>query len=233
MLGFRPLIPMMQVLLDPTHMVRAGASLTTTQSPTEVFVLRQWVCCRWLKQALTRPPIPRTKSPTGTKQPPPTDWSQFLLDPLILQQFYAQVFQRDSVQSLEVCTYIRSFLDLPQPLPPFQNTPHRDPTRLQRLDHMFTRAQRLSSINSCRSKLHTGFPSDHYLLVTEIQVKLAQRKVKPSYSPKLDFSKVDQTLRDEFNRAMKDTAVSVGHAPDHTAKITFFTDGSASQKLKG
>ena len=163
------------------------------------------------------------------KTAPPTDWSQFLLDPLIMQQLYAHVFQQDSVQSLEVCTYIRSFLDLPQPLPPFQNTPPPDPTRFQRLDHMFTRAQWLSSINSCRSKLHTGFPSDHYLLVTEIQVKLAQRKVKPSYSPKLNFSKVDQTLRDEFNRAKKDTTVPVGPAPDHTAKLTFFTDGSGSK----
>ena len=92
-----------------------------------------------------------------------------------------------------------------------------------------TRSQWLSSINSCRSKLHTGFPSDHYLLVTEIQVKLAQRKAKPSYSPKLDFSKVNQTLRDEFNRALKDPPQPRGASSDHTAKITFFTDGSGSK----
>ena len=72
------------------------------------------------------------------KTAPPTDWSQFLLDPLIIQQFYAQVFKKDEVQSLEICTYIRSFLELPQPLPPYQNAPHPDPTRFQRLDHMFT-----------------------------------------------------------------------------------------------
>ena len=125
-------------------------------------------------------PNPTQQITYRDKTAPPTDWSQFLLDPLIMQQFYAHVFKQDEAQSLEICTYIRSFLDLPQPLPPYQNTPHPDPTRFQRLDHMFTRSQWLSSINPCKSKLHTGFPSDHYLLVTEIQVKLAQRKVKLS-----------------------------------------------------
>ena len=119
---------------------------------------------------------------------------------------------------------------MPEPLPPSKSTPHPNPIRYQRLDHTFTRKQWLSSVNSCRSKLFAGFPSDHYLLVTEIQVKLAQRKQKFSYTPQIDFAKVDQTLRAKYNRAIQGIHELL-EAPvsDHTAKITFYTDGSGTK----
>ena len=109
------------------------------------------------------------------KAAPPTDWSQFVLDPLILQQFYHHLTHSMPGDTLTVAANIRSFLSVPEPLPPTQKTPTPDPIRFQRLDHTFTRSQWLPSVNSCRSKLHTGFQSDHYLMVTEVQVKLAQK----------------------------------------------------------
>ena len=164
------------------------------------------------------------------KTAPPSDWSQFTPDPLIMQQFYDKAFYAFGDQALEVAANIRAFLDLPQPLPPTQNTPHPDPTRFQRLDHCFTRIQWLPSINSCRSKLHTGFPSDHYLLVTEIQITLSQRKQAPRYKPKIDFSKVTQTLRAQFNESLKARPDPEPDVPlDHTAKGTFYTDGAGTK----
>ena len=85
----------------------------------------------------------------------------------------------DPAASLEVCSVIKSFITDEIPLPPERLDPHPDPIRFQRLDHFFTRAQWLSTVNSCRSKLHTGFPTDHYLLVSENQVKLAKRTRRP------------------------------------------------------
>ena len=155
-----------------------------------------------VEAASCKTPNPTHQITYEDKTAPPTDWGQFLLDPLILQQVYTKIHKDSTTdeQALGVSSHIRSFLDLPEPLPSSKNTPHPEPTRYQRLDHMFARRQWLPSINSCRSKLYTGFPSDHYLLVTEIQIKLAQRKQSPKYVPKLDFAKVDQALRDKFNR---------------------------------
>ena len=56
----------------------------------------------------------------------------------------------------------------------------------------------MNSINSCRSKLHTGFPSDHYLMVTEVQVKLASRPTRKPRTPELDFSKGDPRTQARF-----------------------------------
>ena len=121
------------------------------------------------------------------KAAPPKDWSQYVLDPLIMQQFYAHLSSKDPIEALPVAARIRSYLDLPTPLPPPATTPHPDPVLFQRLDHTFTRKQWLSSVNSCRAKLHTGFPSDHYLLVTEVQVKLAKRTKGPPPPPRYDL----------------------------------------------
>ena len=104
-----------------------------------------------------------------------------------MQQVYSyfQPVFRDA--SLELSAQSRSFLELPEPLPPERTDPHPDPTRFQRLDHTFVRSQWLSSINSCRSKLHTGYPTDHYLLVTEAQHKLCNRPKTSKPPPKLNF----------------------------------------------
>ena len=132
------------------------------------------------------------------KAAPPTDWSQFVLDPLIMQQFYQHLSHTAIEDPLKIAALVRSFLPLPEPLPPTQKTPVPDPIRFQRLDHTFTRAQWLPSVNSCRSKLHTGFPTDHYLLVTEVQIKLAQRSKPSTPKPKLNLSNPTETQKHDF-----------------------------------
>ena len=182
-----------------------------------------------LEVASHKTPNPVHQITFRDKAAPPSDWSQFILDPLIMQQVYDFMMQRFDDSALAVSSNIRAFLDLPNPLPPVRTDPRPDPTRFQRLDHCFTRTQWLSSVNSCRSKLHTGYPSDHYLLVTEIQIKLAQRHNRPKYTPKIDFSKVDQTLRDSFNRSLRDSHANPNPSLDHSAKITFYTDGAGTK----
>ena len=164
------------------------------------------------------------------KTAPPTDWSQFSLDPLVLQQFYEKSFHTFGEGALTISSHVRAFLDLPQPLPPTKQHPHADPARFQRLDHCFTRTQWLSSVGSCRSKLHAGFPSDHYLLVAEIQIRLAQRLQTPKYRPKINFSKVTHAFRTQFNDCLKTQTVPQPlETMDHTAKATFYTDGAGTR----
>ena len=119
------------------------------------------------------------------KAAPPADWSQYLLDPLIMQQFYAKLQQQDREHSLVIASHIRSFLDLPQPLPPSKRQPVPDPVRFQRLDHTFVRAQWLSGVNSCRSKTSHGLPFRPLPSSNRDSGKLAQR-MKPSH-PRLRF----------------------------------------------
>ena len=137
------------------------------------------------------------------KAAPPTDWSQFVLDPLILQQFYHRLTHTMPGDTLAVAANIRSFLSVSEPLPPTQTTPTLDPIRFQRLDHTFTRSQWLPSVNSCRSKLYTGFQSDHYLMVTEVQVKLAQRLKPMVPKPKLNLSTPTEEQKQSFNDALR------------------------------
>ena len=116
------------------------------------------------------------------KAAPPKDWSQFVMDPLPLLQVYDKMLHTMGEQSLKAAAITRSFLDIPSLLPPQKLEPQLDPVRFQRLDHLFVRKQWLGTVQSCRSKLYTGFPSDHYLLVTSVKVKLAARQPKPPYS---------------------------------------------------
>ena len=101
-----------------------------------------------LEVASYKTPSPAHHITYRDKAAPPTDWSQYVLDPLILQQLYAKLEDTMGHTSLEVSARIRSFLDVPQPLPPPLKAPYPDPILFQRLDHTFTRKQWLSSINS-------------------------------------------------------------------------------------
>ena len=181
-------------------------------------------------------PIPSHQITYRDKAAPPASWEQFIMDPLILQQFYSQLHQRTPEASLEVAALVRSYLDLPELLPPTKNQPHPDPTRFQRLDHTFVRAQWLHTVNSCRSKLFAGFPSDHYPLVTEVQVKLAAKNIKKPKPRKYDFSTVTPEQKEQFNqRVRKHLGLSFEQPPDlptsndHTAECTFYTDGSGTR----
>ena len=186
----------------------------------------------------------KTPSPTQQityrdKAAPPTDWSQYLLDPLIMQQFYTHLQAKDPAQALTIASQIRAYLDLPQPLPPPKRQPTADPIRFQRLDHTFVRAQWLSGVNSCKSKLHTGFPSDHYLLVTEVQVKLAQRS-KPSHPRvRYDFKQTTIDHQHSFNNTFR-AALDAGPAdtsqttpqprdPELRPHLRIYTDGSGTR----
>ena len=46
------------------------------------------------------------------KAAPSSDWSQFVLDPLLMQQFYAKLGEKLN-NPVDVAFIIRSFLDLP------------------------------------------------------------------------------------------------------------------------
>ena len=179
----------------------------------------------------------RTPNPTHhityrDKTAPPADWSQFVLDPLVLQQFYGKLESIIGPDAIAASSYIRAFLLEDPLLPPHKADPTPDPVRFQRLDHTFTRQQWMSSINSCRSKLHTGFPSDHFLLVTEVQVKLAKRTHPRIVPPRLNCRAATAKEKIAFNCSFK-TIMGWTEAPvqqtDHTARITFFTDGSGTR----
>jgi len=171
------------------------------------------------------------------KTAPPPDWSQYVLDPLIMQQTYTLLTKKLGNEALPVASHIRAFLPLPLPLPPKLDQPHPDPTRFQRLDHTFTRNKWMPAINSCRSKLHTGFPSDHYLLVTEVQVKLAARPPKRPAQPKIDFTKATPELKARFNLIVRNSLNKASTPPtqepppnpDHTAELEIYTDGSGTR----
>ena len=110
-----------------------------------------------------------------------------------------------------------------------------DPVRFQRLDHFFVRRQWLSSVLSPRSKLHTGFPSDHYLLVSEIRVKLAHKRKRPIRPPVLDLQTTTPAVKMQFNTILKELlqdneveSQSNTTFPDHNAVHQIHTDGSGT-----
>ena len=132
--------------------------------------------------------------------------------------------------------HVRSFLDLHDMLPPPKLLPQLDPVRFQRLDHCFTRRQWINTVRNCRSKLYTGFPSDHYLLVTEIQIKLASRPPKAPHPPRYEYGRFTEDQRAECNAIFRDLMEEGPVAPvlpvleDHTAeKVHYYTDGSGAR----
>ena len=169
------------------------------------------------------------------KAAPPKDWSQLLLDPIIMQQVYDKLHFELGEFALATASSVRSFLEIGSLLPAPKVLPHLDPTLFQRLDHTFTRKQWLSSVRSCRSKLHTGFPSDHYLLVTDVRVKLAAKKPRLPKPPKLQFDS-DNAKKAQFNAILKDLVTEGDAFSDHNSqgatsgfRGVVFTDGSGSR----
>ena len=203
-----------------------------TASSNRSLCVRTLQLLNMVEVASYRTPNPVHHITFKDKAAPPTDWSQFVLDPLIIHQFYQHLSHTAAEDPLRIAALVRSFLPLPEPLPPTQKTPVPDPIRFQRLDHTFTRAQWLPSVNSCRSKLHTGFPTDHYLLVTEVQIKLAQRSKPNSPKPKLNLSNPTETQKQDFNQALRDILDHTAQTPEQPSqplRITFYTDGSGSR----
>ena len=186
-----------------------------------------------LEVASYRTPNPLHHITYKDKAAPPKDWSQFLLDPLIMQQVYDVLHYNLQDTALLAASNIRSYLEMDSLLPPPKTLPHND--LFQRLDHTFTRKQWLNTVRKCRSKLHTGFPSDHYLLVTEVRVRLAAKNPRPPKSPalRIDFTEDSRTT---FNAIVKDLWEESQDSADHNAevpvqgpKVTVYTDGSGTR----
>ena len=179
-----------------------------------------------------RTPNPMHHITFRDKAAPPKDWSQFVLDPLILQQVYGKMHTEFGDEALAIAALLRSYLTLPEPLDAPKILPQPDPVRFQRLDHCFTRRQWLNTVCSCRSKLYTGFPSDHYLLVTEVKIKLLARRPQPPKRVRFDFKNVTADQKTLFNEAFRkelgDTQTTTHALPIIPREGTFFTDGSGS-----
>ena len=169
------------------------------------------------------------------KAAPPPDWSQFVLDPIPMQQVYSHIEHRlkDLDLALSISAAVRSYLDLPELLAPPKTTPQVDPVRFQRLDHLFVRKQWLNSVHQCRSKLYTGYPTDHYLVVSHIQVRLAAKPPKPPRAPQLDLRQPTEQQRQEYNAIFRELVQEQPPSPsiappDHNATAHYYTDGSGS-----
>ena len=67
------------------------------------------------------------------KAAPPKDWSQFVLDPIPLQQPCDQLFRQMDQEALTAAANIRSFLDLPELLPPPKKEPDIDPSQISKI----------------------------------------------------------------------------------------------------
>ena len=167
------------------------------------------------------------------KNPPPQDWMQFVVDPLPLLQFYNTLSTTTPGCELLVASKVRSYLGLPDLLPPLASLPSANPTQFQKLDHTFTKKQWLSTVHSCRSHTDTGYPSDHYLLSTVIQVRLAAKPHRPPRPPKLSIKQPTDEQKQQFNQALQDqlfpNTPAPAPAPDHNARIKYYTDGSGSR----
>jgi len=169
------------------------------------------------------------------KAAPPPDWSQFVLDPIPMQQLYSHIESQvqDLDLALSVSAAVRSFLELPELLAPPKTTPQVDPVRFQRLDHLFVRKQWLNSVHQCRSKLYTGFPTDHYLVVSHLQVRLAAKPPKKPRAPQLDLKQPTEQQRKEYNEIFREFVQEQPPSPnftplDHNATAHYYTDGSGS-----
>ena len=169
------------------------------------------------------------------KAAPPKDWSQFLLEAFILQQVYDKLHYSIGEASIAVAANVRSFLECPEMLPPPQITPQVDPVRFQRLGHTFTRKQWLNSVRSCKSKLYTGFPTDRYLSVTEVQVKLAARQSKAPRPIPLNLKQPTSQDREQYNSILRELIEEGPVLPVTTTpsrpefKAEYYTDGLGSR----
>ena len=123
-----------------------------------------------------RTPCPLHQISYRDKTPPPLEWSQFVADPLALQHLYTLLHFRFGDDALVISGRVRSFLSLPDVLPPLPSPVTTDFRRFNCLDRMLTRRQWLNSVHSCRTYPQSGFPNDHFLLESHIQVKLATRE---------------------------------------------------------
>ena len=88
----------------------------------------------------------------------------------------------------------------------------------------------LPTVKQCHAIHTTGFPSDHYLLISHIQVKFGSKPQKPLPSIKYDYSS-DQQKLDRFNASFRAHYAAQSQTENQTTPpqhISFYTDGSGS-----
>ena len=113
-----------------------------------------------------------------------------------------------------------------------QTTPLRprvDPYRFQSLDRIVVRRKWLPTVHQCRAHHNTGFPSDHYLLTSSLQVKLGARPPTNPHPPKLEH-KVDEHTRQQFCQTFRSAYARPRDKPPATThEYSVYTDGSGSK----
>ena len=167
------------------------------------------------------------------KNPPPTSWSPFVLDPMGWTQFWDKLFVLTNHEdlNLSIAYHIREFLTDVWPTDP-PIPPKVDPVRFQSLDRLFTRSQWLPSIQKIGSVLSAGFPSDHYLLEAVVRVKLKSRPPKVPPPICYDYPSITHEQRYQFNQTFRrfhSNPSTTTPEINYTRKEWFiYTDGSGS-----
>ena len=178
------------------------------------------------------------KTPNLTKQityreiPPKKSWLQFAADPAPLLQLWdiVSAFPVDQQDALGIGQLIRSFITPETLIDTVPTKPCNDPSLFQSLDKIICRKQWLPTVQQCFASHNTGFPSDHYLLVAFIQVKLGSKPQKPPAPIKYDYSS-SRSVATSFNQLFRAKyAGGFEQTPLTTPRqhITFYTDGSGS-----
>ena len=96
--------------------------------------------------------------------------------------------QSDS-RATQIAHNVRQFLTATPIQQPPLAPPSADPIRFQNLDKCVTRRKWLPTVHSVKAVHSTGFPSDHYLLKVEIQVKLGSKIPTPIKPPHRTYTK--------------------------------------------
>ena len=169
------------------------------------------------------------------KHAPPQSWDQFIHDPLAWLQLWDkfQSLPLPGDDQLSIVAEIRSYLEADTLPSLLSYKPQVDPYRFQSLDRVVTLKKWLPTLRTVTSKLNTGFPSDHYLVMASVKVKLAARLTLPPRKPKLDYtaksyaaSRYNAQLRKQLNST--DTAPHNAANASLTQSIQIYTDGSGS-----
>ena len=89
---------------------------------------------------------------------------------------------------LSLVSEVRAFLGLDS-LPPHRlATPQVDPVRFQSLDRLIVPRKWLPTVRKCKAIQSTGFPSDHFLLLLEVKVRLGARRQRQLRPPPLEYN---------------------------------------------
>ena len=162
------------------------------------------------------------------KTPPPQDWGAFILDSLGWIQTYDLIqhaSQSDS-RAIQIAHNIRQFLTATPIQQPPPAPPSADPLRFQNLDKCVTRRKWLPTVHSVKAVHSTGFPSDHYLLKVEIQVKLGSKIPTPTKPPHRTYTKNSDYAK-EFRKFHAKPATPQGNTT-HGPVLDVYTDGSGT-----